>query len=161
MMSVSFEKQVVENMAPSVRPGIEDELFALGVWAPELVEDLASVFKEALTDALANMLDESTAEALEVYLGKVNLGDPAIVFPALDSTLREGAKTVKEAVCREFRVKVHERYEMLVISQGPALRGVLPTPREPTMEECLLEVGEWTSADGTVGFKFRIPLKRD
>jgi hypothetical protein len=91
MMSTSFEEQALKNMEPKARRGTEEELFMLGARAPELVKDVPSIFKEAVMDALVNILDESTVKALEIFIGKKNLDNPSVVFTSLDSLLHEGA----------------------------------------------------------------------
>jgi len=99
---------------------VESELLAIHAAAPETI-DLPGMFTAAVTDAMSNILDESTAKALEVYIGKTNLGDPKAVFSSLDALLDQGAHIVKGAIIEEFRSKVHWLYEDVVLQSKDAL----------------------------------------
>lgn len=65
-------------------------------------EDLLVIFKEAVTDSLANILDRNEARALLILIGGTDFGSPTEVFQALDSILLEGSKILKEAITKEF-----------------------------------------------------------
>ena len=92
---------------------LEEELLSLQVLAPDLVEDAQTIFKEAVSDTLANVLTEDEAIALIILLGGVDLGSPREVYEALDSILHRGSGIIKSALAEEFRISVHLLLEKL------------------------------------------------
>jgi hypothetical protein len=74
--------------------------------APGIFDDLRTIFKEALTDSLARMLDQNEARALMLYLAGTNL-EPDGVFRELDSILGAGSAILKVAIAEEFRANAH------------------------------------------------------
>ena len=86
---------------------IEEDLLSLQVLAPDMVEDLHSLFKEAVTDSLARILGENEARALTRQIAGTDFESPYNVFRALDSILHEGSRILRDAIVEEFRVNVH------------------------------------------------------
>jgi hypothetical protein len=68
--------------------------------------DLRFMFREAVADSLANLLDESEARALVALMGGTSLEDPGKVYGALDSILQMGSHVLKDAIAEEFHAKV-------------------------------------------------------
>jgi len=100
--------------------GVESELLTINAAAPDVL-DLPALFSSAVTDAISNILDDSTAKALEVYIGKANMGDPSAVLASLEALLDQGAPILKGAIAEEFRSKVHSLYEEVVLQAKDAL----------------------------------------
>jgi hypothetical protein len=104
------------------REVVEEELLDLIALAPDLIKDLRSLFKEAVTDSLANILPENEARALLMLIAWTDFEDPSRVSEALDSILGEGSRILKHAILEEFRVNVHillGKVRRGVISNGP------------------------------------------
>jgi len=72
-----------------------------------MIEDLHSLFKEAVTDSLTSILGEDEARALVMLIAESEFESPSVVFAALDSILHEGSHILKDAVVEEFRANVH------------------------------------------------------
>lgn len=89
------------------RQTLEEELLTLQALAPDMIEDLHSLFKEAVTDSLANILGWDEARALVKLLAETEFESPSVVFAALDSFLHEGSQILKDAIVKEFRANVH------------------------------------------------------
>jgi hypothetical protein len=87
----------------SKRHPIEAKAPGLQTFSLDIAEgDLLVIFKEAVTDSLANILDRNEARALLILIRGTDLGSPTKVFQALDSILLEGSKILKEAITEEF-----------------------------------------------------------
>ncbi len=113
--------QVVSNFSPRGNGELEAELSSIRAVAPKALE-VEELFTAAVTDALSNILDKSTAMALEIYVGKASLADPDAVFASLDQILGRGAQIVKGAISEEFRLRVHRLYgEMMQRVKDPAV----------------------------------------
>jgi hypothetical protein len=102
----SLYEEVWECRSPR-RQTIEEDLLALQTLAPVMVEDLHSLFKEAVTDSFANILGENEARALMRLIAGTNFGSPDQVYEALDSILHEGAQILRKAIVEEFSTSVH------------------------------------------------------
>lgn len=89
------------------RQTIEEELLALRELDPHLAKDLHSLFSEAVTDSLANILEESGARALVRRMGESSFESPTKVYGVLDSIFHDGSKVLKTAIAEEFRTSVH------------------------------------------------------
>ncbi|MGD0477395.1 MAG: hypothetical protein ABSB29_04405 [Nitrososphaerales archaeon] len=89
------------------RKTLEEELLTLQALAPDMIEDLHSLFKEAVTDSLANILGQKEARALMRRMARIDFENPHMVFEALDSIHRDGSQILKDAVVEEFRANVH------------------------------------------------------
>jgi hypothetical protein len=89
------------------RQTVEEELLTLRALAPDMIEDLHSLFKEAVTDSLAKILGEDEARTLVMLIAGTEFESPPVVFAALDSILREGSRILKDAIVEEFRTNVH------------------------------------------------------
>jgi len=72
-----------------------------------MMEDLHSLFNEAMTDSLAAILGEDEARALVMLIAETEFKSPSVVYAALDSILHEGSKILKDAIVEEFRANVH------------------------------------------------------
>lgn len=97
----------VRECPSSRRQTLEEELHTLQALAPDMIEDLRSIFEEAVTDSLANILEENEARALIILMGGTEFGSPHDVFAALDSILHDGSQILKGAITGEFRASVH------------------------------------------------------
>ena len=91
----------------------EEVLFTLNVLDPYLAEDVHSLFSEAVTDSLANVLEESGARALMRLIGKPDFESPSEVYEVLDSILHEGSEVLKTAIVEEFRANLQLLWEKL------------------------------------------------
>jgi hypothetical protein len=89
------------------RQTIEEDLLALQILAPDMAEDLHSLFKEAVTDSFANILGQKEARTLMRLMARTNFESPYMVFGALDSILHGGSQILRDAIVEEFRVNVH------------------------------------------------------
>jgi hypothetical protein len=89
------------------RQTIEEDLLALQILAPDMIGDLHSLFKEAVTDSLANILGQKEARVLMRRMARTNFESPYTVFAALDSILRGSSQILRDAIVEEFRVNVH------------------------------------------------------
>lgn len=90
---------------------IEEELLSLRELDPHLAEDLHSLFNEAVTDSLANIMEESGARALVRWMGETSFESPTKVYAALDSIFLEGSQVLKTAIAEQFRINVHQLLE--------------------------------------------------
>ena len=89
------------------RQTLEADLFTLQGLAPDRLEELNSLFKKAVTDCLANLLDENEASALVILMGEANFETPQKAYETLDSILQGGSQILKSAIVEEFRASVH------------------------------------------------------
>ncbi len=113
--------QVLLNFNTRGNGELEAEMSSIRAVAPKALE-VDELFTAAVTDALSNILDKSTAMALEIYVGKASLGDPDAVFASLDQILGRGAQIVKGAISEEFRLRVHRLYgEIMQRVKDPAV----------------------------------------
>lgn len=99
-------EEVWESRFPR-RQTVEEELLDLQVLAPDMIEDLHALFKEAVTDSIANILDEYEARALTRVIADTGFESPHLVFEVLDSVLHGDSRIFKDAIVEEFRVSVH------------------------------------------------------
>lgn len=72
-----------------------------------MIEDLCSLFKEAVTDSLASILGENEARAVVILIAGTNFESPSGVFATLDSIFQEGSQFLRRAIVEEFRANVH------------------------------------------------------
>jgi hypothetical protein len=86
---------------------LEEELRTLQAFIPDITRDILSIFEEAVTDSLWNMLPESEARALLILVGEKGFESPCDVYSALDSILRDGSQILKNAIREEFRASIH------------------------------------------------------
>lgn len=103
---------------------LEEELLTLQVLASPNIQDLHSIFMEAVTDSLANILGENEAKALMILIRGTDL-TPYEVFSTLDSMLHEGSYVLKDAITEEFRANVHlllEKVKRNVAEETESLR---------------------------------------
>ena len=106
------------------RHTVEEDLLSLQALAPDMAEDLHSLFKEAVTYSLVGILGANEARALVRQIAGTDLESPYAVFETLDSFLHGGSQTLRNAIVEEFRVNVHlllEKTERKVIrsTDGP------------------------------------------
>ena len=99
-------EEVWECRSPT-RQTLEEDLLSLQALAPDMIEDLRCLFKEAVTDSLSSVLGENQAMALVKLISETDFENPPEVFAALDSIFRGGAQILKEAIIDEFRASVH------------------------------------------------------
>lgn len=86
---------------------LEEELRTLQALIPDITKDIHTIFQEAVTDSLWNMLPENEARALSLLIGGNILGSPCDVYSALDSILLGGSQILKDAISEEFCANVH------------------------------------------------------
>jgi hypothetical protein len=91
----------------------DEELLSLWALDPELARDLQTIFGEAVTDAIANLLPQDVARTLALEIGAKNFRSPRKVAEVLDSILRDGSEPLKHAIAEEFRKNVHLLWEKL------------------------------------------------
>jgi hypothetical protein len=89
------------------RQTLEEELLILQALEPDAIEDLHSLFKEAVTDSFTSILGEDEARALVVLMAEIEFESPSVVFAALDSIFHEGSKILRGAIIEEFQASVH------------------------------------------------------
>jgi len=89
------------------RQTLEEDLISIQALAPDMVEDLHSLFKEAVVNSLANTLGRNEARALMRLMTRTDFESPREVFEALDSIFYEGSQILRDAIVEEFRVNVH------------------------------------------------------
>jgi hypothetical protein len=89
------------------RQTLEEDLLSLQALAPDMVEDLHSLFKEAVIESLANNLGRNEARALMRLMARTDFENPPEVFEAFDSIFYEGSQILRDAIVEEFRVNVH------------------------------------------------------
>jgi hypothetical protein len=89
------------------RQTLEEDLLSLQALAPDMVEDLHSLFKEAVIDSLANTLGRNEARALMRLMARTDFENPREVFEALDSIFYGDSQILRDAIIEEFRVSVH------------------------------------------------------
>lgn len=109
-MSISRARTLYEEVWECRLPKrqtVEEDLLSLQVLAPDMTEDLHTLFKEAVTDSLANILGQSEARTLMRLMARTNFESPYMVFEALDSILHGGSKILRDTIVEEFRVNVH------------------------------------------------------
>ena len=90
-----------------IRQTTEEDLRALQALAPVMVEDLYSLFKEAVTDSLVDVLGENEARVLMRLIVGTNFESPDQVYEALDSIFHGGAQILRKAIVEEFSASVH------------------------------------------------------
>ncbi len=89
------------------RQTVEEDLLALQTLAPDRIEDLRALFKEAVTYSLASLLGDNEARALVRSMGEASFESPPEMFATLDSLLREGSQALKASITEEFRLNLH------------------------------------------------------
>ena len=89
------------------RQTIEEDLLSLQSLTPDMVEDLHSLFKEAVIDSFANTLGRNEARALMRLMARTDFENPPEVFMALDSILKEGSQILRDAIVEAFRGNMH------------------------------------------------------
>ena len=89
--------------------------------APSTVSQLPVLFAESVVDSASKVLGEATGEALIRCIGDSKLKDPEMVYSRLDSFLLGGSETMKSAIIKAFRVKVHRLYKITVDVAKPAM----------------------------------------
>lgn len=90
-----------------VKQAMEEELFTLEALAPDMIEDLHPLFKEAVIDSLTSILGENGARAVVVLAAGTNFESPSGVYEALDSIFQEGSQFLRRAIVKEFRTSLH------------------------------------------------------
>jgi hypothetical protein len=105
-LRVQYEE--VFEPSPSASP-ILDRLHAGERGMSDIEEDLRFMFREAVADTLANLLDVNEARSLVAFMGGTSLEDPGKVYGALDSILQRGSHVLKDAIAEEF----HSRVDLL------------------------------------------------
>jgi hypothetical protein len=116
-------EEVWESRFPR-RQTVEEELLDLQVLAPNMIEDLHALFKEAVTDSIANILGGNEARALTRLVAETGFENPRLFFEALDSVLHGGSRIFKDAIVEEFRVNVHllmEKVKRKTVRHGPTI----------------------------------------
>jgi hypothetical protein len=93
------------------RRNLDEELLTLWALDVRLAEDLRSLFEEAATDTLSDILGESGARAVVMQVGAKSFRSPSRLFRALDSVFREGSEVLKVGIAEEFRASVHLLWE--------------------------------------------------
>ncbi len=93
--------------ADAEKLNLERELRALRTLAPDSLDDLRSAFQEAVTDSIANLLEESAARALLRIMGDSDFQSPDEVFGALDTILGDGSLVIEGAIAEEFSGSAH------------------------------------------------------
>ncbi len=107
------------------RTTLEEDLAALQSLSPGMLEDLRSLFQEAVTYSFTYLLESSAAHALTRIIGESECSSPPALFAKLDSILGEGAKLIKDTISEEFQYDVHlllekvERYSVDRLGIGP------------------------------------------
>ena len=97
----------VETLEPHPAPAVVfDQHPPVGDHLSGIEEDIRFMFREAVADSLANLLDVSEARAMVAFMGGTSLEDPERVYGALDSILQRGAHVLKDAIAEEFHAKV-------------------------------------------------------
>ena len=113
-------EEVWECRFPS-KQTIEAELLDLQALAPDLIDDLRSLFKEAVTDSLASILGEDEARALVMQIAKTGFENKSVVFAALDSIFhRRDSQILKDAIVEEFHTNVHLLLEKMKRTRSQA-----------------------------------------
>lgn len=98
-------------MPKLARDNLEEEVFTLRTLAPEVIDRLPEIFEVAADDALENILGESGAAAVKVYIGKDNFRSPASLFEGLESLFHEGTEVLEKAITHEFSLKLHDQFQ--------------------------------------------------
>ena len=86
---------------------MEEELLTLHALAPDMIEDLHPLFKEAVIDSLASILGENGARAVVILTAETDFESPSGVFAALDSIFQEGSQFLRRAIVEKFRANLH------------------------------------------------------
>jgi len=113
-----------ECLFPGRKQTVEEELLELEALIPDIAEVWNPLFKEAVTDSIANLLDENEARALVILISSSGFESPAEVYEELDSILCSGSEIVKGAIFEEFRAKVHlllEKVKKVMPASEPVL----------------------------------------
>jgi hypothetical protein len=112
---------------------VQEELLTLWALDLKLADDLRSLFEEAVTATLANILGNDAARALVMSLGATTLESPRRVSDALDSIFDRGSEVLKSAIAEEFHANVHLLCEKLKRnSTRDPTELVTPVVRRPT-----------------------------
>jgi hypothetical protein len=86
---------------------LEEELLTLQALAPDIIEDLRPLFKEAVINSLTHILGENGAKAVVRLTAGTNFESPNEVFAALDLIFQEGTQFLRHAIVEEFRANLH------------------------------------------------------
>lgn len=86
--------------------GVPERNVRAEVEESDIEGDLRFMFREAVADSLANLLDEREARAMVSFMGGLSLESPERVYGALDTILQRGSHVLKEAIAEEFHAKV-------------------------------------------------------
>ncbi len=112
-MSTILETRALDHISRRVESSLEEDIMESKSMAPEMIDELHSVFEEATGNALTSILDEPTAKALTFHLRNAGLEGQRGVMAKLDSLLMDGSSILKAAIIEEFRAMVHERLTMV------------------------------------------------
>jgi hypothetical protein len=88
------------------RQTLEEELLTLHALPPDMIEDLHSLFKEAVTDSLASILGQKEARTLMRRMARTDFENSSKFFEALNSIHHEGSQILKDTIIEEFRANV-------------------------------------------------------
>ena len=110
----------------------EEELLTLWALDVKLADDLCSLFEEAVTDSLAELLGVGGARTMAMLIGAKSFESPRKVSETLDAVFHEGSEILKNAIAEEFRANVHllcEKMKKNSIQESQVL--VAPISRLP------------------------------
>jgi hypothetical protein len=89
------------------RVSAEEELLTLWALDVNLADDLRSLFEEAVTDSLAEVLGTGGARTMAMLIGAKSFESPRRVSEALDAVFHEGSEVLKRTIAEEFRANLH------------------------------------------------------
>jgi hypothetical protein len=121
-ISASLQKKAASRITALIGQTLEEEVFSLYSVSPEAVARIPSLFSESVVDTITSILGDDPGEALIRSIGDENLHEPSFVYSKLDSVLQDGSEILKAAIREEFRVKVHQLYEIVLGMAPPAHR---------------------------------------
>jgi hypothetical protein len=91
---------------------LEEEIFSLHSFAPEILAQLPRLFAESVVDASSKVVGDATGEALVRCIGDDRLRDPEQVYASLDSFLQGGSDEMRRAIVQSFSARVHRLYRI-------------------------------------------------
>jgi hypothetical protein len=113
MMPLDLKNQVT---APSNQPemqSVEQDLFALNAFAPDLLEHVPAMFEETVRQSLTYMLGSKESKGVLAWFRGSELVSRQWVFARLVSVYGDRASPLQKMIDRVFGIRIHELVQQL------------------------------------------------
>jgi hypothetical protein len=108
---------------------IEEELRTLNAMAPELLEEMPRLFKEAVVDSIRSEMGRKDFGLVLQSLPGIGPEHRPYVFRFLDSLYGDKARELEEAIDRRFRTEVRQLLRKAKRIESASLKMIDPSSR--------------------------------